>query len=185
MIIHQKGEDRSMKGNRLFGQFKLSGVFGIALLAAVLSSCGGAGNPLPTPRPAEEVGAGAKSQAKGTYQETWDSYLRDAIAADNQVEDIKISMLQRYQKPSSTKANLGGILKKTDLLEDRTKLAYGNQNTTASGLADFDVKMTFANGDTDTRHCKVQVSLELNPDDKLWYVVNPGPMAVFSNCTKS
>lgn len=167
----------------------LVGIALLGLLSAILSACGalggGAGNPLPTPIPGEAVGSGAKSQAKDTYQATWDSYLRDAIAADNQNEDVKIGMLQRYELPSITKQNLSGILKSTDLLTDRTKFALNSTNTVASSLSDFDVRLTFANGDTDTRHCRVQISIQQNADDKLWYVVNPAAMSILSICGKT
>jgi hypothetical protein len=178
---------------RNFGNFhsgwarSLIAVAGMVVLPLVLASCGalgggGGGNPLPTPLPAEQIGSSTKSQAKDSYQATWDSYLRDSIAAGNQIEDVKISMYQRYEKPSNTAQNLGGLLKQTDLLQDRTKFNV-SANNTASALADFDVKITFANGDTDTRHCKPQVAIELNPDDKLWYVLNPAPLAVLSICS--
>src|SRR5689334_6995939 len=90
-----------------------AGSFGLALVVMmVLSACGGGqvagggnGNALPTARPAENVGSGAKSAARDTYQATWDSYLRDAIAAQNQLQDINNSMRQRYEKPSITAQN--------------------------------------------------------------------------------
>jgi hypothetical protein len=178
---------RNVGNNRSSWKALIVGAITLFALTLVLAGCGalggGSGNPLPTPVPGEVVGAAPKTQAKDTYQATWDSYLRDAIAADNQYEALRISMIQRYEKPSDTAKNLGGILKQTDLLTDRTALSLSTKNTIASGLADFDVRLTFANGDTDTRHCKQQVSLQLNADDKLWYVVTPVPLAVFSICS--
>jgi hypothetical protein len=167
---------------------------GMALLAgvmAILSACGGTpqvagggqGNALPTVRPTENIGSSAKSAAKDSYQATWDSYLRDSLAAANQTQDIKIALLQRYEKPSITAQNIGGIVKSTDLVQDNTKFNV-SANNTASAMADFDVKMTFANGDTDTRHCKLQVAIELNPEDKLYYMLNPAPFAVQAICSR-
>jgi len=172
----------SSRRNMLVGMALLAGVM------AILSACGGGqvagggqGNALPTVIPAENIGSGAKSAAKDSFQATWDSYLRDSLAAANQTQDIKIAMFQRYEKPSITAQNIGGIVKTTDLVQDNTKFNV-SANNTASALADFDVKMTFANGDTDTRSCKLQVAIELNPDDNLWYVLNPAPFAVQSIC---
>jgi len=173
------------------GSSRRNMLVGMALLAGVmviLSACGapqvaggGQGNALPTVRPAENIGSGAKTAAKDSYQATWDSYLRDSLAAANQTQDIKIGLFQRYEKPSITAQNIGGIIKTVDLVQDNTKWNVSATNT-ASAMADFDVKMTFANGDTDTRNCKVQVAIELNPEDKFWYVINPAPLAVQSVC---
>jgi hypothetical protein len=156
----------------------------------VLSACGGGqvagggqGNALPTVRPAEEVGSGAKSAARDTYQATWDSYLRDAIAAQNQLQDINNSMRQRYEKPSITAQNVGGLLKSVELVEDKTEWSTTGDSL-AGAQAKFDVKLTFLNGDTDTRSCSIPVQVEKNADDNLWYVINPGPLAVLSICSR-
>lgn len=165
-----------------------------AAVMALLSACGsegaaagaGSGNPLPTPKPAENVGASARSAAAHSYQKTWDSYLKDALPPDNQVQGIKIAMLERYEKQSITQKDLGGIRKQTDLVADRTKFNLTNSGSTASAVTDFDVRITFANGDTSTRTCKFQVAIEQNPADKLWYVLNPAPFPVDNVCsTKS
>ena len=158
------------------------------IVALALAACGGAvagggaGNALPTPRPAEDVGAAASSAARDSYQATWDSYLRDSIAAANDLQRVKLQMLQRYEKPSITAQNTGGLMKQIDLVEDRTTFNLLNQQTTAASLAEFDIKVTFVNGDNDTRTCKVQVGIELNPDDKLWYVLNPSGLNWDSVC---
>ena len=165
-------------------------VFGVALgVVIALTACGGAtagggaGNPLPTTRPAENVGSAASSAAKDTYQATWDSYLRDSIAAANDAQTVKLSMLQRYEKPSITSQNTGGLMQTLELLEDRTKFNLLNSQTTASAVADFDIHVKYVNGDTKTRTCKVQIGIELNPDDKLWYVLNPSALNWDSVCT--
>jgi len=174
----------------LSGQKMLVAFVLVAVVAMILSACGGGqvagggnGNAIPTPKPAESIGSGAKSAAKDTYQATWDSYLRDSIAAYNQTEDIKIGMLQRYELPSTTAQDVGGLIKTVDLVQDNTKFNTSTNNT-ASGLAKFDVKYTFENGDTDTRHCSFSIQIQQNQDDKLWYVVSPGPLAVQSVCAK-
>jgi len=157
----------------------------LALGVLALTACGGGGNPLPTPRPAEDVGTTADSAARDTYQATWEAYLRDSIAAENQQEQIKLSMLQRYEKPSITSQNTGGLIKETELIEDRTVFNLLNSATTASSLAEFDIRITFVDGDTDTRTCKIQVGIEQDPESKLWYVLNPGPLPIHSVCAKS
>src|SRR5262245_51335707 len=126
-------------------------IFGVLALTA----CGGGGSPLPTPRPAEDVGTTADSAAKDTYQATWEAYLRDSIAAQNQQEQIKLSMIQRYEKPGITVQNTGGLIKEIELLEDRTVFNLLNSATTASSLSEFDIRITFVDGDTDTRTCKI------------------------------
>ncbi len=158
-------------------------------VAVILSACGGgnvagggAGNALPTPKPAENVGGSAASAAKDSFQGTWDSYLRDQIAAANDQQRVKLSMLQRYEKPDITSKNAGGLMKELALVEDRTKFNLINSQTTASSVAEFDIKVTFVNGDTDTRTCKVQIGIEVNPSDKLWYVLNPAPLNWDSLC---
>jgi hypothetical protein len=159
---------------------------GILILSMLLSACGalggGAGNALPTPKPGEDLGADTRSSAKDNYQDTWDSFLRDSIAAANQQAASDIDLLQRYEKPSITAQNLAGTLKSIELVEDRTSFNLVNQETTAAAKAEFDVRLTFANGDTDTRTCHIPAQIELDPDSKKWYVINPGPLAVFSVC---
>lgn len=160
----------------------------VLVVALALAACGGAvagggaGNALPTPRPAEDVGESASSAARDSYQATWDSYLRDSIAAANDLQRVKLQMLQRYEKPSITAQNAGGLMKQLDLVEDRTTFNLLNEQTTAASLAEFDIKVTLVNGDTDTRTCKVQVGVELNPDDKLWYMLNPAALNWDSIC---
>jgi hypothetical protein len=138
-------------------------------------------NPLPTPLPAEDVGAEAASAAKDTPEGTWTNYLRDIIAEQVSDRTQKITLLERYQDPSITAANLEGLVEDIDLVEDRTEF-----NTTSGGLAnsnaDFDIRLTYANGDTDTQTCRVQVSMEFNEDDGVWYVVNPAPLQIFAAC---
>jgi hypothetical protein len=139
-------------------------------------------NPVPTPLPAENVGGEALSGAKDTYQETWNNYLRDSIAEQVADRQQKLAMLQRYENPSITDQNLGGLVEDIDLVEDRTVFNLTNQGNIASGNTEFDVRLTYANGDTDTRTCTPFVSMEREADDGLWYVVNPTQLQIFAVC---
>jgi hypothetical protein len=159
---------------------------GLLVLAAVLSACGalggGGGNTLPTPIPGEELGEEARSQAKDSYQGTWDSYLRDSIAAANKVAANDIDMLERYELPSITKQNLPGTLSSVELVEDRTAFNIASSGGIAASNAEFDIRLTFANGDTDTRTCRLAVQIELDSESNLWFVINPAPLPVFNAC---
>jgi hypothetical protein len=171
----------------------------IGLLAIlVLSACGGvpgggsnqpqprAGeesdpiNPLPTPLPGEDVGGAAASAAKDTPEGTWANYLRDIIAEQVSDREQKITLLERYQDPSITAANLEGLVDDIDLLEDRTE--FNINSGIASTSADFDIRLHYANGDTETESCRINVSMEFNEADGVWYVVNPAPLQIFSAC---
>ena len=139
----------------------------------------------PTPLPAEDVGEQALSGAKESFQETWNNYLRDIIAEQVADRQQKLNLLQRYENPDITEQNLGGLLSDIDLVEDRTAFNVINNNTIASGTTEFDVRLIFLNGDADTRTCRYFVSLELNADDGVWYVINPAPLQVFANCSSA
>jgi hypothetical protein len=137
-------------------------------------------NPLPTPLPGEDVGAEALSAAQDTPEGTWVNYLRDIIAEQVSDRSQKITLLERYQDPSITSANLEGLVEDIDLVEDRTEFNTGGG--IANTNADFDIRLTYANGDTDTQSCRVQVSMEFNEDDGVWYVINPAPLQIFAAC---
>ena len=137
-------------------------------------------NPLPTPLPAEDVGEEAASAAKDTPEGTWTNYLRDIIAEQVSDRAQKITLLERYQDPAITKANLEMLVEDIDLVEDRTEFNTGGG--LANSNADFDIRLTYANGDTDTQTCRIQVSMEFNEDDGVWYVINPAPLQIFAAC---
>jgi hypothetical protein len=137
-------------------------------------------NPLPTPLPAEDVGEEAASAAKDTPEGTWTNYLRDIIAEQVSDRAQKITLLERYQDPAITAANLEGLVEDIDLVEDRTEFNTGGG--LANSNADFDIRLTYANGDTDTQNCRVQVNMEFNEDDGVWYVINPAPLQIFAAC---
>ncbi len=139
-------------------------------------------NTIPTPLPGEDVGEQALAGAKETYQETWNNYLRDAIAEQVADRQQKLEILQRYENPAITEQNLGGLVENIELVEDRTVFNLTNNATVASANAEFDVRLTYANGDSDTRTCNPFVSLEYSAEDGLWYVVNPGQLQVFAVC---
>jgi hypothetical protein len=137
-------------------------------------------NPLPTPLPGEDVGEAAASAAKDTPEGTWTNYLRDIIAEQVSDREQKITLLERYQDPSITSANLEGLVEDIDLVEDRTEFSTGGG--IANTNADFDIRLHYANGDTETQSCRVNVSMEFNEDDGVWYVINPAPLQIFAAC---
>jgi hypothetical protein len=137
-------------------------------------------NPLPTPLPGEDVGEAAASAAKDTPEGTWVNYLRDIIAEQVSDREQKITLLERYQDPNITSANLEGLVEDIDLVEDRTEFSTGGG--IANTNADFDIRLTYANGDTDTQTCRIQVSMEYNEEDGVWYVINPAPLQIFAAC---
>jgi hypothetical protein len=167
----------------------------LVIVALVVSACsvigggGGGGigggkdegNPLPTPRPAEDVGAESQSAAKDTPEGTWESYLRDIVAEQVSQRGSLISLYERYQNPDITSQNLGGMVQDVDLVEDRTEFSMSGNS--ASAWTDFDVRVAFANGDTDTRTCHFTVAMEFDEEDGVWYVVNPEPLAIFAVCS--
>jgi len=162
-------------------------VVGSALL---LSGCGTVrgvlggkddGNPLPEPPRAEDVGAQAQSAAQDTPEGTWENYVRDIIAEQVKRQEAKVNLYERYQDPSITVQNTGGLVRDIDLVEDRTIFNIRG-GTLASSNTDFDVRITFADGDTETRTCRPTVSMEFDEGAGVWYVVNPEPLAVFAVC---
>lgn len=178
---------KSHISNRKLAVRSVLGLIGVVMLAALLSACagGGAGSTLPTAIPAEQIGSGASGQAADSYQATWDAYLRDSIAVANLERTNKIGLLERYELPSITAKNLNGILKQIDLVQDRTTFSLNASGGRADSNAEFDVKLTYANGDTDTRTCKIAVAIEKDPDTNKWFMINPGPLEVFAICPKS
>jgi hypothetical protein len=129
------------------------------------------GNPLPTPRPGEEVGAQAVSAAKDTPEGTWEGYLRDIVASRVAQMESRIALLERYENPDHTVQNLGGTWQNLALLEDRTEWRINGRM--ASSFVDFDVRVTFANGDTDTRRCRFELFMQHDSGDGVWYVLSP------------
>jgi hypothetical protein len=169
---------------RLYANVAVVGLI-LALAATACSAPfgigGEEGNPLPTPQPGIDVGAEAESAARETPEETWEVYLEDSIAEQVARQEGKITLLERYQDPAITAQNLGGTVTDIDLVEDRTEFNIRG-GTLAFTQTEFDVRLTFANGDTDTRTCAYDVSMEFNEDDGVWYVVNPQELAVFVVC---
>lgn len=156
----------------------------IALLLAACALVTGReeGNPLPTPRPTEVVGAEQRSAAKDTPQGTWEGYLRDMIAYQVNALEARLSLYQRYENPDHTAQNVGGRIKDVVLLEDRTEWTV--RPDSAYSLVDFDVRVTYLDGDTETRHCRFEVFLQLDKDDSLWYVINPRGLDVQGMCSR-
>ncbi|HEC24162.1 MAG TPA: hypothetical protein ENI95_14720 [Chloroflexi bacterium] len=181
-------------------RIRLLGLIGLALvLALAVSACnalpgGGGGeeviprqgeeeeplNPIPTPLPAEDVGGEAISAAQDTPEGTWENYLRDMIAEQVSDRQQKLRLLERYQDPDITQQNLGGLVEDIDLVEDRTEFTISSGTATAD--AEFDIRLHYANGDTDTRTCRLNVGMEFDEEDGVWYVLNPAPLQIFSVC---
>ncbi len=163
-------------------------LIGFALLIVVsligLAACGGggAGNTIPTPQPGVDVGQEPAGHAGETVEETWEAYLRDSIAFQVARQQDKLALVERYQNPDHTAQNLGGLVEDIDLVTDRTAFQLNSSGTFATSTADFDVRITYANGDTQTRTCSYSVQIELDREDGVWYVINPAALDVFSFC---
>ncbi len=172
-------------------QYLLVGA-GLLLLIFSLSACSGGGslpvvgggndegNPIPTPLPAVDVGEEAQAAAVDSPEGTWENYVRDIIAEQVLRQESKLTMFERYQRPETTAQNLGGIVTDIDLVEDRT--SFNTTPSSASANAEFDIRLTFANGDTDTRTCRFPIALEYDQEKEVWFVVNPDALAVFAVC---
>ena len=167
----------------------------MVLLAAslVLAACRGGevlpqgGNPIPTPREGETVGTVADSQAAATPEETFGRYIRDSIAATVAVQQTKIGMRGRYQEPDQTLQDLGGLVSEIAVLEDRTKIT-SPKDTAANAKVDLDVRVKYADGDTQTFTCHYDVSTLRGANkkgDNVWYVINPDAFPLFVSCTRS
>jgi hypothetical protein len=176
---------------RIYGRRTLLLAFAAAALAAFLSACslggssgreGGEVNELPTPVEGEDVGEEAAAGVTEDYVTTWGNYLRDSIAEQVKDRQQKLELLKRYENPSITEQNVGGLVQNIELLTDRTAFNLTNGQTIASGTTDFDIRLTYANGDSETRTCKFPASLEKDTDSGLWYVLNPGQLQIFAVC---
>lgn len=157
--------------------------------ALVLSGCsalpgGGKGevNPLPTPLPAEDVGEEAGSAAGETPQETWERYRDDIVAEQVRQRESLITLRERYERPETTEANLESIVTDIDLVEGGDRTEWNISGDSASSFVEFDVRLTYANGDNETKTCRFNVALEFDEEDGVWYVVNPSPLQVFADC---
>lgn len=131
------------------------------------------GNPLPTARPTEVVGAEAQSRAQDSPEATWEGYLRDMIAFQNERNDARLTLVRRYQNPEHTAQNVGGTVEEVVLIEDRSVFDKNSAGTAASSLVDFDVRVTFLDGDTQTKKCTFTVELQYSEADGVWYVISP------------
>jgi hypothetical protein len=143
---------------------------------------GGEVNELAEPEEDEDVGEGALGGANESHEATWDNYLRDMIAEQVSDRQQKVSILERYENPGITEQNRGGLVTDVDLVEDRTVFNLTNGGTIASANTDFDVRLSYANGDSETRTCAPFVSMEQDSESGLWYVVNPGALQIFAVC---
>jgi len=160
------------------------------VLAIALTACKAkevlpsGGNPIPTPRVGENVGADPDSQAAGTPEETTSRYLRDSIAAQVALQQTKIVMRERYQDPGSTSKDLSALVSEISVLTDRSKITLPKVDL-ANAHVSLDIRVKFANGDTDTRTCNYDVNMQRTQNAKgqtVWYVINPDAFPVFASC---
>ncbi len=160
-------------------------------LALALTACRGnevlpaGGNPIPTPQIGENVGSEPGSQAAGTPEETVSRYLRDSIAAQVAVQQTEIIMRERYQDPGLTSKALSGLVTEISVLEDHSTITRPKEDV-ANARVELDIRVKFANGDSDTRACKYEVNMQRRQNAKgqdVWYVVNPDAFPVFASCT--
>jgi len=52
----------------------------------------------------------------------------------------------------------------------------------------LDIRVTFANGDTDTRACSYDINMERSDNkqgEAVWYVINPDAFPVFASCASN
>jgi hypothetical protein len=171
-------------------RFFLRSTAALLLLIVVLAACRpgevlpAGGNPIPTPRAGDLVPAVAESQAAASPDETVNRYLTDSIAMQLKAQSTKIEVRQRYQEPGQTTADLGGLVTGIAVLENRTVVTTPKE-IMALAHVDMDVRLTFANGDTDSRTCKYDVTLQRYANakgDNVWYVINPNLFPFDSQC---
>ena len=176
-----------MKTNRSVVRTALA----LLALALAISACSQGealpkgGNPIPTPRVGEEVDSSPTSQAAAEPEETFQRYIRDSIAAQVALQQSKITIRERYQDPGITVQDLGGIVTEIAILEDRTTFTLPRQDV-SNAHVDFDIRLTFADGDTETRTCRYEVNLQQGTNTAggvVWYVINPDAFPVFNSCS--
>jgi hypothetical protein len=169
--------------------FRLTAV--LLVLGAALAACRrndvlpAGGNPIPTPRIGENVGSEPGSQAAGTPEETVGRYLRDSIAAQVAIQQTEVIMRERYQDPSLTAKALSGLVTEIAVLEDHSTITRPKENV-ANAHVSLDIRVKFANGDTDTRTCRYEVNMQRGQNSKgqeVWYVITPDAFPVFASCT--
>jgi len=174
---------------------------GTIALTMLLAACGGGGggedaeptvNPaaqddegvaIPTPLPTTEVGEQSVSAAKDTPEATWNSYLPDSIAEQVKNRRQIIDLLERYENPDVTGQRLESLATNITLVEDRTAWNTNQGAGQANSFVDYDVQVTYANGDTETLTCRYNVAQEFDSEDGVWYILNPAALQVFADCT--
>jgi hypothetical protein len=165
----------------------------VPMLILVLTACRGnevlpeGGNPIPTPRVGDVVDNSPDSQAAATPEETFSRYIRDSIAATVAVQQTKINMRGRYQNPDQTLQDLGGLVSEISVLTDRTQIKTP-KDTAANAKVDLDVRVKYADGDSQTFTCKYDVALQRGANtqgDNVWYIINPDAFPLFVSCVRS
>lgn len=176
-----------MINKRLF----LYAALGAVVFALTLAACSPSevlpkgGNAIPTPRAGEEVDASPDSQAAAKPEDTFTRYIRDSIAAQVALQQSKIAIRERYQNPDVTEQDLGGIVTEIAILEDRTTFTLPKQDL-SNAHVEFDIRLTYADGDTETRTCRYEVNMQQGANTNgasVWYVINPDAFPVFNSCS--
>jgi hypothetical protein len=167
----------------------------LVILAMALSACNvgrptevleEGGNVIPTPVEGTDVGEGASSQAAGTPEETFSRYMTASLGSLVALHQQRIELRQRYQNPSQTLEDLGGLVTEIDVVDDRTEVKKVNENSTnATANVDVDVRVGYADGDRQTFTCNYAVTLqqaENEDEEEVWYVINPAEFPLFVSC---
>lgn len=117
-----------------------------------------------------------------TYEETWDYYLRDSVAFQVRRIQDRVRFAERYQNPEQLAANMGGTMADVELVEDRSEFQLSNNDTFAQATVDFDIRVTYLDGDSVRFSCQYLVQIEQDTETGLWYVINPRILEVTTFC---
>ncbi len=117
-----------------------------------------------------------------TYEETWDYYLLDSVAFQVRRMQDRVRFAERYQNPAQLAANTGGTMADVELIEDRSEFQLSNNDTFAQSTVDFDIRVTYLDGDSVRFRCQYLVQIEKEAETGLWYVINPRILEVTTFC---
>ena len=135
--------------------------------------------PTPIPTPDYEDLSSLASFAVDSPEGTFELYLRDSIAQQISLQREKIDIRIRYQNPSTLLQDAGGLIINVELIQDRSKRTILRESS-ATFEVDIDIRITFANLDTNSQTCTFTVNLE--KVGELWYVVSPREFPLFFSC---
>lgn len=179
----------------------------LASLVLLLTACAGAGTATPDRRgidgePTEDASpsvdptdtvlavtptgeaepALAEVGVTDTLEGTWDAFLRDSVAVAARRMQDRVYFESLYQRPDLVIANGGGVMADVDLVEDRTEFELSNSDTLGSSNVEYDVRVSFVNGNSSLLTCRYNIQIERDPAGGLWWVINPRPLDVTSFC---